>query len=559
MSVATHARKGESAGPSKASASSKTAAGGLHVGEAKSAFDQEADRVTDEIVAGAMPRRHWSLDKVSIETPSTQRQAEDGLITIDRAASNLQREQGRRAAEIRANGPVRFRVPTAADMKALFTTHSVPESVLKDRVQLALTRMAEEKRLKTADSVPDLMKKIFPAAGVFDEAAYESAVDLTDRTKIYESVLDARSKVSSVDKPKLKTVMADTAELIGKCAKDEINLKSVFGSKHARAKDVYVMAKVALTTAMNHLDTAVDTDYNFDDPETGLGGWATYYNQHIHLKQKVAQVTNVNDAKITIVHESCHLANPSVSDDGDYYGLNGFEGATEEVKVANAAHYEEIPRRLLALSDYKDPHKAGSFLDFKPGSSAAGAPLNFEQRVKSRSDEYLRKAWDKASDVHGFIRDIRKEELAGSGTGFKTHKKRVLELSRLMHLTVHEQPAAPASVNQVDVVLAEGIAHAAGKAYGAGQDAKVPDPLALKAPERESFRARRPSVIEQRLDLKPTPGLGPPTDAPIIVTEDVAVGKVIDDSIKAAGTITGDFADDKKLMDWLAAEYKKEL
>jgi hypothetical protein len=386
-------------------------------------------------------------------------------------------------------------------------------------------------------------------------------VDVSVRSKIYQTVLDAEAKVTSADKPKLKTVMADTIELIGKCAKDEVNLKSVFGSKHAVAKDVYTMAKVALTTAMNNIDSAVNTDYNLDDPETGLGGWATYYNQHIHLQASVAKVTNENQAKITIVHESCHLANAAVDDKG-YYGLTGFERAQEALKVTNAAHYEEIPRRLLAdkdptLSKYKDP-KTGNFLDFTPSSSAA--PLTFEQRVKGKSDEYLRKAWDKAVEVQGFLRDIRKEELAGSTAGFKAKKTRILELSRLMHLTVHEQPAATASINQVDVVLAEGVTRAAGKAYGIGQRTKVPDPLALKMPEPEPyFKARRTSVMEQKLQLQPMPGLGAPIGAPVLVSEDVAADKVMDDSIKAAGRITGDFAEDRKLIDWLSAKYQKAL
>jgi hypothetical protein len=567
MSLAMLARQSEAAGPSKALAPAKTAASGLRIAEP--ARVHETDLIADGMTKSPAPRFDWtlarmSIDKTSIDPISKARKADGGLITVGQATANLRQAQDRRVAEIHSHGPVRFRVPTTGDMKVLFDMGNVPEDVLKNRVQLALTRMAEDKKLKSTDPVPELMKKIFPEPGLFDEAEYEKAVDVTDRKKIYQSVLDARAKVTSADKPKLKAVMADSIALIGKCAADAVNLKSVFGSKHAVAKDVYVMAKVALTTAMNHMDTQIDTDYNLDDPETGLGGWATFFNQHIHLKGSVAKVTDENDAKITIIHESCHLANDSVGDEGGYYGQAGFEAAKESVKVTNAAHYEEIPRRLLAdkdpkLSKYKDP-ASGNFLDFKPGASAAGAPLNFEQRVKGKSNDYLRKAWDKAGDVHAFIRDIRTEELAGKTTGFKAHKARILEISRLMRLTVHEQPDATASINQIDVVLSEGAARAAAKAYGLGQKATVPDSLALKMPTPEPFfRARRPSVMEQKLELKPMPELGPPIGAPVLVTEDVAADKVIDDSIKAAGTITGNFAADRKLWDWLVAEYQKDL
>jgi hypothetical protein len=563
MSVAILARKSTNAAAPKVTTPAKAADSGLRVAEPDRT--RESDRGADEITTALGPRLDWSLARMSIDPPSAPRASDSGLITVGQAAANLRQAHDRHVAAIRSHGPVRFRVPTTGDMKVLFDMGNVPEDVLKDRVQLALARMAEEKKLKSTDPVPELMKKIFPNPGLFDEAEYEKAVDVTDRTKIYQSVLDARTKVTSADKPKLKAVMADCITLLGKCAADKVNLRSVFGSKQGIAKDVYTLAKVVLTNARNHIDGQIDTDYNLDDPETGLGGWATFNDQHIHLKGAVAQVTNENEAKVTIIHESCHLTNSSIGDEGGYYGSTGFEGAKEEVKITNAAHYEEIPKRLLSddkgqtLSKYKDP-ATGNYLDFKPGAGASGAPLNFEQRVKGRSNDYLRKAWDKAGDVHGFIRDLRNEQLSGKTAGFKAHKARVLELSRLMHLTVHEQPAATASINQIDVVLVEGVAHATSNAYKTGRAASVPDPLALKMPTPEPlFRPRRSSVMEQRLELKPMPELGPPIGAPVLLTEDVAADKVIDDSIKAAGTITGNFAEDRKLWDWLVAEYQKDL
>lgn len=544
MTIAALARKNKSAGPSKAQPPSLTVAGGLRIKEA-SVIERDADRAANEVTAPRTPRLHWSLANIGIEAQRRRTDA-DGLISLSQAAANLKCAQDRRAAEIRSHGSLRFRVPATADLKTLFNTGNVPESVLKDRVQTALTRMAEEKRLKSAESVPDIMKKIFPAAGGFDEAEYEKAVDVSDRTKVYQSVADAQTKVAAIDKPKLKTVITDCIKLVGECAADQTNLESVFGSKHSTAKHVYVMAKVALTTAVNHIDSSIETDYNLDDPETGLGGWADYASQHIHLESAVARVTNVNEAKITIIHEACHLANPNVDDKG-YYGGAGFEAAKEEIKVTNAAHFEEIPRRKLGISQYEKilPPKPGvdKFVDepepgepspiyydpFKPGASASGAALTFEQKVKSQSDDYLRKAWDKAVDVHGFFRDIRKEELAGHTYAFQAKKKRIMELSKLMHLTVHEQPANSASINQVDLVLAEGIAHGAKNAYEIGQKASVPTPADMKMPDPERFQ---------------------------IYT---AFNKVIEDSIKAAGTITGNYADDKKLMDWMVAEYRRNI
>jgi hypothetical protein len=74
MSVAMLARKSESAGRSKASAPTITSGNGLRIAEPGSVFEQEADRVADEIMSGgALLRRHWSLSTMSIRTPPVQR------------------------------------------------------------------------------------------------------------------------------------------------------------------------------------------------------------------------------------------------------------------------------------------------------------------------------------------------------------------------------------------------------------------------------------------------------------------------------------------------------
>jgi Domain of unknown function (DUF4157) len=73
MSLAILARKNESAGSSKASPPSMTASSGLRIGEPNTAFEQEADRVADEIMASSAPRLHWSLAKMSIGIPPSQR------------------------------------------------------------------------------------------------------------------------------------------------------------------------------------------------------------------------------------------------------------------------------------------------------------------------------------------------------------------------------------------------------------------------------------------------------------------------------------------------------
>jgi Domain of unknown function (DUF4157) len=487
--------------------------------------------------------------------------SQTGLVPLQKAASNLQKERDTRLGSVLSKGPIHFRVPTSSDLKTLFSAGTVPESALKAGVELALTRMAKEGHLKTKDSVSVVMAKIFPAAGVFDEAAYQKAVDVTDRREVYKSVLDAETKVTSADKPKLKTTMEDAAKLIDTAAADDADLVSVFGSLKSRAKAVYVKAKAALKRAIAHIDTTVTTDYNLDDPETGLGGWASFSDQKVHFESSVAQVKDKDDAEVTIIHESCHLASDSVVDQGHYYGSAGFESLAEGKKVTNAAHYEEIPWRKLKKSKYQ--RKDGTFIDFKPGVSTTGSSETFESKAKSKANEYLTHAWDKAVDVDTFFRDIRVAQLAGNKAPFHAHRARILQLSKLMHLTVHEQPAATACINQVDVVLAEGVARGAAIILGKSASQKAPsNPFELHMPPpAHHFEPGHSSVLNRKLQLKPMLGgsLHPPANLGALVSVDSAAKQVIENSIKAYSALTGNFSDDQKLMDWLAAEYKKPI
>ena len=366
----------------------------LAIGRSDDPLEHEADRVADRVMRMGLDGRR--------REPASRR------ISLGEAAANLKAEREVRQAGILAHGP-RFRVPTTADMKALFASGRVPEEVFKKSVELALNRMAEEHRLKSNEPVTDIMKKIFHPGtspmsmrGVFDEAAYEAVIDVTNREQVYQSVLDAEFKVPAGDKPKLKTIMQDSMKLIDDSIADEADIKLVFGTKHAFAKAVYGKAKAAIQKAIDHMDERITTDLNLDDPETGLGGWAMFVDAdtgkpHVHFEASVVKVKDEVEAKITIIHESCHLADPSVGDEGKYYGSPGFEAEKDLAKATNAAHYEEVPMRILNLSRYKDA--TGNFVEFKPGTSSSGIPQTFPEKARTKADQVLRKAWDKAVDV----------------------------------------------------------------------------------------------------------------------------------------------------------------
>ena len=409
----------------------------------------------------------------------------------------------------------RFRLPTFVDLKAVYTDKklAIPESVIKDRVGQLLGRMERDKRLKSKDPVPTIIAKIFPAPGVIDESEFNNAIDVADRTKIYLSVLDADTIVKTGDKPALKTAMGDAITLMKKVEGDAAGLKAVFGTQDATAKANYGKAQTALAGVAADLDKHVTTDYNLDDPEVELGGWANFASQMMHLVVDVVKVADPKETKTTLIHESSHLADASVDDKG-YYGSPNFEALPDATKVTNAAHYEELPRRELGTSKF-----AG--LTFTPGKLKSGSPPTWEDNIRRAASEALRQAWDAAVDAHGFIRNVRKQTIAGSTTLFTTHKALILDISKLMDLTIHTQDPANAQVTALDVTLTESIAHGVGIVSG------LP-----------------PGV----------PVVAPPGPFPNAAAKDKATTEaVIAACIAKYGKLLGDPARDKKLVDWLTA------
>ena len=442
---------------------------------------------------------------------------ERGLISTGELTSRF--NQARAAHPLHPRRPdVHFRVPSAAEIKSMLASGDVPESRIKESIATALGRMQHDKRLKTTDAIPDIMLKLFPAPGVFDEAEFAKVVDVSSRSRVYEKASDAESQLAPADKLKVLTAMGQAEILIDAAIGDSENLKRVFGTKASVAKTNYGNAKAALAKLKTDIDTKVHTDYNLDDPEVGLGGWARFSAQMVHLKPGIAKGLDPAASAITIVHECAHLSDATVKDKG-YYPASaansaGWEALTDDQKVTNAAHYEEIPRRILGKSVFKDDE------EFKPGISSGGGAVTFETKVRRLSSEYLRMAWDAAVDTHMGLRRIKVEVDKGNAAAFTAKEARIVEISKLAKLTIHDQTPKPKKINTLDLTLSEGVAHA--------------------------------TVALRRLEPAQTVPAAP---VPPKTEQDYA-DEVVANAIAAYGKLTGNAADDKKLLDWLVANYK---
>jgi hypothetical protein len=441
------------------------------------------------------------------------------LISTGELAANWRRARDSRPWSANQPGTV-FRLPEAKRIKAQLAAGEVPEDKIKEAVATSLTRMRREGALpKTADPIPAIIARLFPSPGTFDEAEYAKIVDVADRSQIYVRAADAEAKLTPADKTKLISAMGRADLMLIGAEGDAANLKRVFGTKATDAKANYGKAKTALANLKSNIDTNVHTDYNQDDAQVGLGGWARFSSQMVHLEPDTVAAKDLDESALTIVHECMHLADGSIKDDGGYYPPSaaksaGWESMTDDQKLNNAAHYEEIPKRKLGKSVFKPDQ------EFKPGISAStGGAVTFETEVRLDARDYLRRAWDAAVDAHIGIRKVRIDTENGSAAMFTAKEARILEISRVAKLTIHLQKPAPHTIATLDVTLCEGV-------------------------------ARGMSIIGDLVPKQKVPA------APVAPkTKQDYVDEVVAGAAKDYGALTGNAADDKTLIDWMVAHY----
>jgi hypothetical protein len=385
-------------------------------------------------------------------------------------------QPGQKTTHSSAAGPAQFRLPTYASLNAMMSDPSLglSEAVIKDRVTRALSRMAAEGRLQSTDPVAVIVARIFPGGGVVDEAAFNAAVDEGSRNIIYQNVSDTDAPIAREDRSKFKGAMRYAVSVIRTTESMDTSLRRIFGGRTADAKRIYHAAGDFLERLINsnaELDARVSTDYNEDDPELFLGGWALHAAQLMHLTPSVVRVDDERETIFTLIHEACHLADASVEDLGYYppsTNINAFAGMPEDVKVRNAAHFEEFPRRWMGKSEY-----ASDFW-FRPGVAVGGGAITLEDQARGQASEYFENAWTTALRMQLRIREIRKEMDGGDNTSFNAGIARILEISRNFEMTIHEQDPAHRRITDLDLVLSEGVCRSVGMLQDQVRNVAVP-------------------------------------------------------------------------------------
>lgn len=431
------------------------------------------------------------------------------------------------SAITRPSSDARLRVPSAGEIQGMLSSGKVDEAVVLSRVRKLLERMNREGRLRVKErlaNIGDVTDEIFPSPGQLDQAAFERYIDPTDREMVYKSVHEASIKPHEKDQENLKRSLESASGTAGLVANDKAGLEAVFGTgKHpTTAAQNYRRIHIQLNELASKIDTNITTDYNLDTEVNFAGGWA--FKGVMHLRAKYVTNPFTTLAQSTFIHEAAHLSNPNIKDNG-YYDSPGFEFAAEETKINNAAHYEELPRRIWGVSSY-------ARRTFTPGTSKS---LTSEQKMRTKAYNYIRMAWHSAVMTQDLLREVRIKQTDDMkfDKELRSNKKivdQLLEVSPLMDITLHEQSALPPEITLLDVTTAESIARDIHLAMD--QVAKLSK--------------------DQIMSPLPLQQWHPFLDAAF---EYLGMSIAVDSSLIVHGGILGDAKRDRKLVDWLHDHY----
>jgi hypothetical protein len=256
--------------------------------------------------------------------------------------------------------------------------------------------------------------------------------------------------------------------VIARGARDA-DIAQVFGVANvAAAKVKYANAHAQ----MNRLKAAnkIVTDRSGFNAEVELGGLSN--SAQIAVAPSVIDNPTDKESIVILIHESMHAGNAGLTDFG-YIGDPSFKQLPASVKLANSAHYEVVPRRILGAAN-SFPGETFIPAGTTIGRVSAPALTPREQAVREASETF-RLAWTAGLNLHTlFVRLFRapgewntldlRTTFAGAAPGSR-FSNTLPFWSRVEALTIHTRAAtiapggspATAPVTLIDVALSEGL------------------------------------------------------------------------------------------------------
>ncbi len=291
------------------------------------------------------------------------------------------------------------------------------------------------------------------------------------------ALIDTGPRPATPDAANITKVVANADAIFNTIASgaQDPNIKQVFGDANlATAKAKYAEGR----KWMNKLNTTnkIVTDRSGYSGEVSQGG-LTGFHEIIRLSPDVIDSPDDNDSVVTLVHESLHAGNADVKDDL-YITATGFQSQPNIKKLANSAHFEVVPWRILdPTSDNAFPVTPATtpptFQPFIPAGTTVGgvtAPSRkpAEEGAKA-AYEKLNSTWALGLNLHliyvQLFRNPNDWKVPQPSFSNMRFDKSMPFWSKVQKLTVHLKtdvdPASPDEakhpVSQIDVALSEGF------------------------------------------------------------------------------------------------------
>jgi hypothetical protein len=275
-----------------------------------------------------------------------------------------------------------------------------------------------------------------------------------------QQVLPASQPLAQQDRVRVEKVVPTAIEIALKCAADPDSIFAIFGpdKKYCKVSDIQktyasiaARLKVLAATA-----GSFRTDYIGADLEMRIGGSSAAGSGEITLTLTTLAGESPEELAVTLIHETSHEIDKSIIDRG-YYGSARFTTLTEKQKVSNAAHYEELPRRLLGLSQYNGQ-------SFKPKSmiKKGDQPEDQLSKVVRLASEGLRSLWEFTTSMHDYLRN----SAAGGPQSKTAMQSQVVERIKQAYLLPGGETGGKAAtvITALDFTLIEGVARTLSRA-----------------------------------------------------------------------------------------------
>ena len=392
--------------------------------------------------------RHFSVALATTEVKQKKAvpSMKDNRALIDEQLNLLKTIQGGKTGESVSGGVIQGRIPNFAELNAL---HSRLElNVIKEKVKILLRNLQlEGKILKKEGEVVNVDLLINPDGSV-DSVYYKELFgevgDTEYEKKVYHDADQSHTALKPGDEANLKIILQSAQTTVEQTLPCEKKLQEVFGSTESKnAKRNYTKIVKKLNGLGKNIAKKVTTDYNGDDAQLGIGGYANFSRQDMHIMQNLCKRVNL-DGITTAIHECAHLADNSIKDYG-YMGTPGFESMKGERKVNNAAHYEVIPAWILGKSI---PYPVG--YQFIPYNHAGGGGDSELSLGKKEANDYFESAWSVAVNL-----SLCLKKLYSKGEQIEQTND-IMEKSRVLSLTIHQ--STDHRVSLLDITLMQDMA-----------------------------------------------------------------------------------------------------